>query len=123
ETPTKTILLARFEEGRQFEKMVDVIVNVSRANFGRFLAFGDSRKMVEKLVAATKRRISDDVDEADTSDDSEEEYSPVVPALSRILPYRAGYEEADRKAIQEALEKGKLSGVVSTSALELGLDI
>jgi DEAD/DEAH box helicase domain-containing protein len=40
-----------------------------------------------------------------------------------MLPYRAGYEAADRREIQRALEQGKLTGVVSTSALELGLDI
>ena len=46
----------------------------------------------------------------------------VLPTCG-ILPYRAGYEEKDRQAIQRALSKGDLAGVVSTSALELGLDI
>ena len=41
----------------------------------------------------------------------------------RVLPYRAGYESVDRNAIQKALAKGNLTGVVSTSALELGIDI
>ena len=45
------------------------------------------------------------------------------PKLEQILPYRAGYETRDREAIQKALTKGSLAGVVSTSALELGLDI
>ncbi|MQL53392.1 hypothetical protein GFC01_14225 [Desulfofundulus thermobenzoicus] len=40
-----------------------------------------------------------------------------------ILPYRAGYEEYDQELIQKRLTKGMLKGVVSTSALELGLDI
>jgi DEAD/DEAH box helicase domain-containing protein len=40
-----------------------------------------------------------------------------------VLPYRAGYEEQDRTKIQERLTQGKLSGIISTSALELGIDI
>ena len=39
------------------------------------------------------------------------------------MPYRAGYEEEDRRQIQTALEKGELRGVVATSGLELGIDI
>lgn len=40
-----------------------------------------------------------------------------------ILPYRAGYEKDDREKIQQALTDGGLSGVITTSALELGIDI
>jgi DEAD/DEAH box helicase domain-containing protein len=40
-----------------------------------------------------------------------------------VLPYRSGYETEDRERIQRALTSGELAGVVSTSALELGLDI
>ena len=41
----------------------------------------------------------------------------------KVLPYRAGYEEGDRQAVQERLTRGDLRGGISTSALELGLDI
>jgi DEAD/DEAH box helicase domain-containing protein len=40
-----------------------------------------------------------------------------------VLPYRQGYEQTDRKAIEERLRAGKLRAVVSTSALEMGIDI
>ena len=40
-----------------------------------------------------------------------------------IQPYRSGYEPDDRTAIENALQQGSLRGVVSTSALELGIDI
>ena len=40
-----------------------------------------------------------------------------------VLSYRAGYEPRDRKSIESRLRRGTLQGVVSTSALELGIDI
>lgn len=40
-----------------------------------------------------------------------------------VVTYRAGYGDEDREAIQQALSSGSLRGVVSTSALELGVDI
>jgi DEAD/DEAH box helicase domain-containing protein len=40
-----------------------------------------------------------------------------------VLPYRGGYEAHDRELIEQALWAGKLRGVISTSALELGVDI
>jgi DEAD/DEAH box helicase domain-containing protein len=41
----------------------------------------------------------------------------------RITPYRAGYTPEQRRKIEEMLFGGRLLGVVSTSALELGIDI
>jgi hypothetical protein len=40
-----------------------------------------------------------------------------------VLPYRAGFEEEDRKIVQSRLTSGNLRGIISTSALELGMDI
>lgn len=63
----------------------------------RFIAFVDSRQGTERVALAA--------------------------GSENILPYRSGYESADRKVIEESLRSGKLQGVVSTSALELGIDI
>lgn len=80
----------------------------------RFLAFVDSRRQTEQLATILSRRGAIDGDVAATGE----------PALDlNILPYRAGFEESDRALIQERLTSGSLRGVISTSALELGLDI
>ncbi len=44
-------------------------------------------------------------------------------AAGRISPYRAGYLPRERRLIERRLFDGDLLGVVSTSALELGVDI
>ena len=63
----------------------------------RFLTFVDSRQGVERIVRTLDRED--------------------------VRSYRSGYEEEDRAAIERTLRNGALHGVVSTSALELGIDI
>ena len=79
-------------------------------NEGAFITFLDSRQGVEGLAMATQ---------------DNENRSEVVDlfADSDVLPYRAGYDGDDRQQIERKLQTGNLRGVVSTSALELGIDI
>ena len=44
-------------------------------------------------------------------------------AASRVSVYRAGFLPADRREIESRLFNNQLDGVISTSALELGIDI
>jgi len=46
-----------------------------------------------------------------------------VDGAKRISPYRAGYTVRERRDIEGRLFRGELLGVVSTSALELGVDV
>lgn len=125
-SPRKTILLARPGSGNPFDRLVDLVLHIARAGMSRFLAFGDSRKMVEQLVAIAERSVSKEPEGPDEEAEVEDTWLQEHRAASgqlRILPYRAGYEEEDRQEIQKSLMRGDLAGVVSTSALELGLDI
>lgn len=125
-SPAKTLLLGRARGDNPFERTVALLRGLARAGLGRFLAFGDSRKQVEHLVAALRRPDAAptvEADEADETDRPDAGSGISVPVACSVLPYRAGYEEDDRQAIQAALAEGKLAGVVTTSALELGLDI
>lgn len=119
-TPSKRIYLAD-SAGSKFSELTKFIVELSKRHIGKFIAFGDSRKLVENVVASTRRIESQD----DTIDgDLEKELKILeIPTDPSILPYRAGYEEEDRRKIQTGLESGELRGVVATSGLELGIDI
>jgi len=73
----------------------------------RTLCFVRSRRGVE-LAALSAKRILDEVD----------------PELSsRVAAYRAGYLADDRRVIERDLADGRLLGVATTNALELGVDI
>ncbi|BDU76017.1 DEAD/DEAH box helicase [Mesoterricola sediminis] len=114
--PGRTLLLLRPAGKGAFEQHVGLLRALLKQGAGRFLAFADSRKMVEQIVSALSRSEG-------APEGSEDEPAPEGLERAAVLPYRAGYEDDDRKMIQSAMEKGELLGVVSTSALELGLDI
>lgn len=120
--------------------LVHLIQELGKQQSSRFIAFADSRKQVELIASIISRPKG--LPEPDTEHDSREQPLSTDSEASEIededldadeskdlleklhvLPYRSGYEEKDRSQIQARLTKGTLRGVVSTSALELGIDI
>lgn len=123
--PNRHVMLAK-DPG--YDRLVDLLKRLAAVDGSRFLAFSDSRKMVEQIVAATMRVEApaggDEQNDSNLSSEPEEAgTSSGITGTHRILPFRAGYEAEDAKEIQFALWRGKLGGVVSTSAMELGIDI
>ncbi|TLW92995.1 DEAD/DEAH box helicase [Saccharomonospora piscinae] len=73
----------------------------------RTLAFVRSRRGAELTALGAKRILAD-----------------VAPELAeKVAAYRAGYLPEERRELESALMDGRLLGVATTNALELGVDI
>ncbi|OBA84533.1 DEAD/DEAH box helicase [Mycobacterium sp. 1164966.3] len=71
------------------------------------LTFVRSRRAAELTALGAQSRLDD-----------------IAPDLSkRVASYRAGYLAEDRVALEHALAEGRLRGMATTNALELGVDI
>ncbi|OBI55647.1 DEAD/DEAH box helicase [Mycobacterium sp. E787] len=71
------------------------------------LTFVRSRRAAELTALGTRARLDD-----------------IAPDLSaKVASYRAGYLAEDRTALERALAEGRLRGLATTNALELGVDI
>src|SRR4051795_12452720 len=70
------------------------------------VVFGKSRVAVEILLSNLRETLRAD-----------------LGPRSRIRGYRAGYLPTERRSIERGLRDGEVLGVVSTNALELGVDI
>ncbi|MBI4926915.1 MAG: DEAD/DEAH box helicase [Anaerolineae bacterium] len=113
------------EGGRTLDSVVSLLNALATESEARFIAFVDSRKQVE-LLSSILARVQKDNAKVEAEEGEEEAEARAVSGLLselNVLPYRAGYEEHDRTLIQGRLSDGTLRGVISTSALELGLDI
>lgn len=85
----------------------------------RLIVFMESRKQTEQMATILGRGA-----ESDSGDEDDGASGGWDGLFGRdALPYRAGYEEHDRRAILARLRDGSLRCVVSTSALELGIDV
>jgi DEAD/DEAH box helicase domain-containing protein len=74
---------------------------------------------VRTLAFVRSRRGAEQV--AMTAADLLAEVDPSLPA--RVASYRGGYLPEERRAIEESLRSGALTGLAATNALELGIDI
>jgi DEAD/DEAH box helicase domain-containing protein len=73
----------------------------------RSLTFVRTRQLTELIYNYTRRKLAEVSSEL----------------AKRIKPYRAGYLPEERRKIEQELFGGQLTGVVATTALELGIDI
>jgi len=72
----------------------------------RVICFMKSRKGVEVLSALARQELHDE------------------PRLAELItPYRAGYTAQQRRELEGRLVRGELRAVITTDALELGIDI
>ena len=77
-----------------------------------------------QVIAFTKSRVSAELVYRYAKEQLERSQRGRMPNLhERIRPYRGGYLPEERRAIEQALFSGELRGVVSTNALELGIDV
>jgi DEAD/DEAH box helicase domain-containing protein len=82
--------------------MADLVVEGART-----LTFVRSRRGAELTALSAQARLAE-----------------TAPALAdRVASYRAGYLAEDRRALERALANGELTGLATTNALELGVDI
>jgi DEAD/DEAH box helicase domain-containing protein len=70
------------------------------------IVFGRARTSVEIILSRLREALR-------------ESYGP----RSRVRGYRGGYLPTERRSIEQGLREGEVLGVVSTNALELGVDI
>ncbi|UGV41450.1 DEAD/DEAH box helicase [Methanococcoides orientis] len=69
------------------------------------IVFARSRQKVERMYVEAKNRLEQRGEQ------------------KIISPYRGGYHGNEREAIEKGLSSGNVAGVISTMALELGIDI
>ena len=85
------------------ELLADLVINGART-----ICFLRSRRGIELIQRFTRMRL---------------EQLGEGALAQRIAPYRAGYTPQQRRGIEARLNSGELLAVVTTDALELGIDI
>ena len=93
----------RASPGSEAAQLVETLVKQNV----RTLAFVRTRRQAELVYVNVRNRLR------------------LVPGGldERVRPYRASYLPEDRRAVERGLADGRLSAVVATNALELGIDI
>jgi DEAD/DEAH box helicase domain-containing protein len=86
-----------------FEEAAAVFAEALRAGYSGIL-FGRARVSVERMLLDVRRLVGPEL-------------------TGRVSAYKSGYRADDRAQIEAGLREGRLRGVVSTNALELGIDV
>ncbi|MFP3896158.1 MAG: DEAD/DEAH box helicase [Anaerolineales bacterium] len=87
------------------EETVDLLLHCLRANYNT-IVFARARRLTERMLRQSREQARDRGD-------------PLPP----IASYRAGYLAQERESIENDLKTGELRGVITTNALEMGIDI
>jgi Distinct helicase family with a unique C-terminal domain including a metal-binding cysteine cluster len=72
------------------------------------IVFMDSRKDIEVIYLNIKKEL---------------EKRNLFHLMNKVKPYRSGYRQEERREIEKGLANGDITVVLSTSALEMGIDI
>lgn len=83
-----------------------ILVSLMRRDI-QTIVFTRSRVAAELIYRYTRERLGRDPD----------------GLADRLSPYRGGYLPEERRAIERRLFEGEIRGVISTNALELGIDV
>ncbi|MFH1609820.1 MAG: DEAD/DEAH box helicase, partial [Candidatus Bipolaricaulota bacterium] len=97
-----------------FRQAVDLCAFLVREG-RQTLVFLPSRRMAEALAQAAKRQLQVEGHKSDLE----------LPTCDcpTVASYRAGYRPEERRELERGLREGRLRLVVSTCALELGVDV
>ncbi len=89
------------------EESVDLLLHCVRANYNT-IVFARARSLTERMLRVS-RALSSGAGDA--------------PLLEQISSYRAGYMAEEREEIEGRLRAGDIRGIITTNALEMGIDI
>jgi DEAD/DEAH box helicase domain-containing protein len=117
------LLLDTYNPKDVLNKTAEIIRYFAKETSFQSITFLDSRKMVEQVATIVSRFSDEKVEDLDDNEDGNSIQTEHTTNDLQVYPYRSGYERTDAERIQNYLKEGKLKGVVSTSALEMGIDI
>jgi DEAD/DEAH box helicase domain-containing protein len=89
--------------GSALSEAADIVAELVREG-ARTICFIKSRKAVELVARIVREKLGPELED-------------------RIAPYRAGYTPQQRRELEARLTNGDLLAVITTDALELGIDI
>jgi DEAD/DEAH box helicase domain-containing protein len=89
--------------GSALSEAADIVAELVREG-ARTICFIKSRKAVELVARIVREKLGPELED-------------------RVAPYRAGYTPQQRRELEARLTNGELLAVITTDALELGIDI